>query len=383
MKRYSPNTFIPNVVQRSMVYCQNILPLAFDNSLSYYEFLCVMNAKVNEVIQALNNQNLSLIEFEKLVAQKEQSFEDYINSNFANLTETVNTFTAEITADWEEYKTEINTSWAAYRTAINNQLSEFSATLTDYASRISAAENTANAAAETAETAAAAVSAYDTRIENLETAVEELETDFVGKVSPEGETVTIDGIDYTYGAHAEYFNNYEGTDKNESVGANTSTFGVRNANTGNNGFVTGNDNVSHAVTGFTGGSTNTNAGQNAVVFGAGNNITNGGQFSFVTGRLNVANVANAVLHGIGHTTDSNATVVQMIIGQYSVTDGSKLFIVGGGSSTQDRKNAFAVDSNGYIFNPACNSGIRISDPMTQADYDLLPNPDSRTLYIII
>lgn len=41
--------------------CQKVLPLAYDNSLSYYEVICKLTAKVNELVDIVNeleeNQN--------------------------------------------------------------------------------------------------------------------------------------------------------------------------------------------------------------------------------------------------------------------------------------------------------------------------------------
>lgn len=36
--------------------CQKVLPLTFDDSLSYYECLCKMANKLNEVIEEINKQ---------------------------------------------------------------------------------------------------------------------------------------------------------------------------------------------------------------------------------------------------------------------------------------------------------------------------------------
>lgn len=35
-------------------YCQHVLPLVYDQSLSYYEVLCKLQSKLNEVIQSQN-----------------------------------------------------------------------------------------------------------------------------------------------------------------------------------------------------------------------------------------------------------------------------------------------------------------------------------------
>ena len=37
-------------------WCQKVLPLTFDDSLSYYEQLCKIANKLNEVIEELNKQ---------------------------------------------------------------------------------------------------------------------------------------------------------------------------------------------------------------------------------------------------------------------------------------------------------------------------------------
>ena len=45
-----------NVVEPiKRVYCQKILPLVYDDSLSYYEAICRLVAKMNEIIESINN----------------------------------------------------------------------------------------------------------------------------------------------------------------------------------------------------------------------------------------------------------------------------------------------------------------------------------------
>lgn len=53
-------------------YCQKILPLTYDNSLSYYEQLCKTTHKINEVIQLINGDIT-------------QSLKDYIDEHFNEL----------------------------------------------------------------------------------------------------------------------------------------------------------------------------------------------------------------------------------------------------------------------------------------------------------
>ena len=44
-------------VERFKFIAHKIIPLVYDDSLSYYEFLCKVMQKLNEVISSLDNQN--------------------------------------------------------------------------------------------------------------------------------------------------------------------------------------------------------------------------------------------------------------------------------------------------------------------------------------
>lgn len=48
--------------------CQKILPLVYDDSLSYYENLCKLTSKMNEIIDDINDG------FEALIPQKIDEF---------------------------------------------------------------------------------------------------------------------------------------------------------------------------------------------------------------------------------------------------------------------------------------------------------------------
>ena len=48
--------------------CQKILPLVYDESLSYYENLCKLTSKMNEIIDNIND------EFKALISQKIDEF---------------------------------------------------------------------------------------------------------------------------------------------------------------------------------------------------------------------------------------------------------------------------------------------------------------------
>lgn len=67
-----------NVVDVTRAFCQHVLPLVYDESLSYKEMVCKMSYKLNMVIE--NNNNLPAYIKEEIT----QLFNDYINSDEFN-----------------------------------------------------------------------------------------------------------------------------------------------------------------------------------------------------------------------------------------------------------------------------------------------------------
>ena len=55
-------------------YCQHVLPLVYDDSLSYYEVLCKIQAKLNEVI---SNQNYLQEAFEQMLMWVNEKLKEY------------------------------------------------------------------------------------------------------------------------------------------------------------------------------------------------------------------------------------------------------------------------------------------------------------------
>lgn len=51
-----------NISQLPGFYCQKVLPLTYDNSLSYYEQLCKTTHKINEVIAFINDDITKTLE---------------------------------------------------------------------------------------------------------------------------------------------------------------------------------------------------------------------------------------------------------------------------------------------------------------------------------
>ena len=65
------------------LYCQKILPLVYDDSLSYYEALCKFVAKVNEVVDALNNVSVNILDDAKAytdsaIANQQQAIDNKV-----------------------------------------------------------------------------------------------------------------------------------------------------------------------------------------------------------------------------------------------------------------------------------------------------------------
>ena len=79
------NSQVPNLIKHCEAYCAKVLPLVFDNSLSYYEFLCKMNNKLNELCDAVNAQNLNIIEFAHMVSLEIEKFEKFVSDEYADL----------------------------------------------------------------------------------------------------------------------------------------------------------------------------------------------------------------------------------------------------------------------------------------------------------
>lgn len=108
------NSGVPQFLPKVKTYCAKVLPMVFDNSISYYETVCHLIHKVNECIEALNAQNLNIIEFTHMVSVEIEKFEKFID-NYINDLES--TFRKE----WEEFKTELNTDWEEYKTFLTSE----------------------------------------------------------------------------------------------------------------------------------------------------------------------------------------------------------------------------------------------------------------------
>lgn len=106
-------------------WCQKVIPLVFDDSLSYYEAICKFMQKLNEVISALNNNAECIDELQGkyIILQRNfdalevkwEEFKTYIENKF-------NTFKTEITTRQDNFETTINNEFTTFKNYVENYL---------------------------------------------------------------------------------------------------------------------------------------------------------------------------------------------------------------------------------------------------------------------
>jgi hypothetical protein len=64
-------------IEKVKFWCFKVLPLVYDDSLSYYEVLCKVVSKLNEMVDALQDLPEQLEEIEAAIAQLEQWIKDF------------------------------------------------------------------------------------------------------------------------------------------------------------------------------------------------------------------------------------------------------------------------------------------------------------------
>lgn len=108
------NSQAPHFMTKVKAYCAKVLPLVFDNSLSYYEFLGKMCHKLNECIDALNAQHLNIIEFTHMVQLEVENFEKYIDNRITE-------FENELKSEWAQFKEEIKNAFEAFKQQMESE----------------------------------------------------------------------------------------------------------------------------------------------------------------------------------------------------------------------------------------------------------------------
>lgn len=103
------------------IKCNKILPLVYDNSLTYYEVLCKLIDKINEVINRLNTQ-------ETEITNLKESY-GYINTSIQEITNSLTTVNNNINV--------INTNIQI----INNNITTLSESVNSLNERVTILEN--------------------------------------------------------------------------------------------------------------------------------------------------------------------------------------------------------------------------------------------------
>ena len=106
-------------------WCHAILPLVYDDSLSYMEFLCKVMQKLNEVIESVNSQNTTIDEWIKQANEKYDTFTQEQLNNYNTFTDNINTivtdFTTSETQARENYEASLNEQWRLYHEDLTGQ----------------------------------------------------------------------------------------------------------------------------------------------------------------------------------------------------------------------------------------------------------------------
>lgn len=72
-------------VEQFRFWAHKIIPLVYDESLSYYEFLCKVVAKLNEVIEAVDGQNEHIQEFEQAITVLVEQYRNDLEGELKDL----------------------------------------------------------------------------------------------------------------------------------------------------------------------------------------------------------------------------------------------------------------------------------------------------------
>ena len=97
-----------NSIKELRIWCQKVLPLVYDDSLSYYEVLTKVVNKLNEVIALAEEQN--------------ESIEEALSE--------IESFETDMTADFESYKTTLEAALDTFEGEITTQQNAFEGRMT-------------------------------------------------------------------------------------------------------------------------------------------------------------------------------------------------------------------------------------------------------------
>ena len=141
------------MIDKIRYWCHKILPLVYDDSLSYYEFLCKMNAKLNEVIDSTNGLAEAWENFQAEIEKAWQDYQSALNAEwtdykaemdikYASLVGTVNTEINSMKSDISTFKNDISNQITEFESQINGDYAEFTANIEEKINTFIAKYNT-------------------------------------------------------------------------------------------------------------------------------------------------------------------------------------------------------------------------------------------------
>lgn len=77
----NPENNVSNPLPPFRFWCQTVIPLVYDDSLSYYELLCKVVKQLNDTINAVNNNGSAVTELQQLFVE----LKDYVDNYFTDL----------------------------------------------------------------------------------------------------------------------------------------------------------------------------------------------------------------------------------------------------------------------------------------------------------
>lgn len=115
---------IDSKIEKMKYWCHKIIPLVYDESLSYYEFLCKVVAKLNEVIDNENTINVEINEWENTTDTKYIEFTTNIES-------IIDAFQTSETSARLEFQRQINTAFTEFTSTTNQNYATFTNDITE------------------------------------------------------------------------------------------------------------------------------------------------------------------------------------------------------------------------------------------------------------
>ena len=176
----------------------------------------------------------------------------------------------------------------------------------------------------------------------------------VGQTIPAGTEYSIAGDVYTVGANAEIFNDYT---NNKAIGINAHAEGGNNTALGNYAHAEGN--TTEAYGAYTHAEGNETRAYGLYSHAEGKNTLAHGTCSHAEGNYTMAIYANSHSEGLYTVANSECQHVQ---GKYNRSDQNNkyAFIIGNGTGSNARSNAFAVDWNGLVYVCDSETGINLN-----------------------